>query len=214
MRASQLLELLQAELAETERSIRRHPYLDAVEQGRAGPESLRRFACEQYWIIAADRRSFAHLAARFPEPPAGDLFLSLAAGEGEALRRLVALAASLGLGGDDLARYRPLPGCHAYTAYVAWLALNGSRADVALAFLANLAAWGDNCRRMAEALAPRYDVSFLDFFATPSPDFAQRALAVVEQGLTAGDCPERARACAALLQAYELGFWDALAHEL
>lgn len=214
MTGRELLERLREELAATEEAIRRHPYLTAVEEGRAGEESLRRLACEQRLIIAADRRSFAHLAARFPEPPAGELFLALAQGEGEALGRLSRLAASLRLSEADLARYRPLPLCQAYTAYVAWLALNGSRADVALALLANLAAWGDNCRRLAEALAPRYDVSFFDFFALPSPGFQEQALAVVDQGMAAGDDPEQARACAALLQAYELAFWDGLAGAL
>lgn len=214
MRAAELLRELRRELAATEQAIRGHRYLEAVEAGTVGEASLRRLACEQYQIVSADRRSFAHLAARFPEPPAGDLFLALAQGEGEALRLLDGFARSLGLEAEGLCRYRPLPGCHAYTAYVAWLALNGSRADVALAFLANLAAWGDNCRRLAEALGPRYDVSFFRFFATPAADFEERALAVLDQGLAAGDTPERARAAAGLLQAYELAFWDALAAEL
>jgi len=212
--AQELLDLLRGELAATEQAIRGHRYLAAVEQGRVCEESLRRFAGEQYHILSADRRSFAHLAARFPAPPAGDLFLSLAQGEGEALRRLGGFAAGLGLGEEELHRYRPNPGCHAYTAYVAWLALNGSRAEVALAFLANLAAWGASCRRMAEALSPRHDVSFFDFFATPSAGFEERALAVADQGLAEGDSPERARVAAGLLQAYELWFWDALADAL
>lgn len=214
MSGRELLERVRGELAATEQAIRSHRYLAALEEGRVTEDSLRLFAGEQHAILSADRRSFAHLAARFPEPPAGDLFLSLAQGEGEARRRLVAFAAGLGLGEEELRRHRPAPGCHAYTAYVAWLAVNGLRAEVALAFLANLAAWGDNCRRMAEALAPRYDVSFFDFFATPSPGFEEQALAVVDQGLSEGDSPERAGVAAGLLQAYELLFWDALADAL
>jgi hypothetical protein len=54
------------------------------------------------------------------------------------LRLLERFAAAVGLGPD----YEPLAGCQAYPAYVAWLALNGSPADVALAFLANLESWG------------------------------------------------------------------------
>ncbi len=214
MRAEELLASLRRDLAATEEAIRRHPYLQAVEAGKVPLASLRQLACEQYWILSSDRRSFAHLASRFPEPPAGDLFLSLAQGEGEALRRLYALASSLGLSADELASSSPAPLCHAYTAYVAWLALNGSRADVACAFLVNLAAWGENCQRLAAALAPRFDVTFFDFFATPSADFEERALAVVEQGLRGGDSAERARSCASLLQAYELSFWDGLARAL
>lgn len=184
------------------------------------PETcLAAFAGAQHLIITSDRRSFAHLAARFPDPPAGDFFLALAAGEGEALSRLSAFASSLGLNDENLRAHEPEPGSHAYTAFVAWLALNGSRSDLALAFLANLAAWGGNCARMAEALRSRYGfrdeaVSFFDFFAAPSPDFEERALAIVDSGLRARDSPEQARRAARLLQAYELLYWDTLAERL
>ena len=77
MSARELLEQLQRELAEVEQAIRAHRYLDA-----APPEAaLRAFVGEQYTILASDRRSFAHLAARFPERPAGEFFLGLAQGE-------------------------------------------------------------------------------------------------------------------------------------
>ena len=210
MSARELLEQLQRELAEVEQAIRAHRYLDT-----APPEApLRAFAGEQYTILASDKRSFAHLAARFPEPPAGEFFLDLAQGEGQALERLLALAASLGIDQRGLDAYRLMPGCQAYTAFVSWLALNGSRAELALAFLANLAAWGENCRRLAELLRGRCETSFFEFFAQPAPGFEQQALAVADQGLAAGDSPEHARRAARLLQAYELMFWDTLADAL
>jgi thiaminase len=204
-----VIDELRAELAPTDARIREHRYLAAVEAGAVPDEALAAFAAEQRLIIAADRRSFAHLASRFPEPPAGDLFLDLAAGEGEALARLERFAASVGSSGRE-----PLPGCQAYTAYVAWLALNGNRADVALAFLVNLEAWGEACRRIAAALRGRHDVSFFDFFSQPPPGFAKRALAAVEQGLAAGESAEQARRAARLLQSYELLYWDTLADAL
>ena len=210
MSSGELLEQLHRELVDVEQAIRTHRYLDAPP-----PEaSLRAFAGEQYTILASDRRSFAYLAARFPEPPAGDFFLGLAQGEGQAIARLLALAASLGIDQRGLQEYEPQPGCQAYTAFVSWLALNGSRADLALAFVANLGAWGNNCRRLADAVAVRHDTSFFEFFAEPAPGFEQQALAVADQGLAAGDSPERARRAARLLQAYELMFWDALADAL
>ena len=43
------------------------------------------------------------------------------------------------------------------------------------------------------------------------PGFRERALAVVQAGLDAGDDPLEAARGARLLQAYELQFWDALA---
>ena len=210
MSARELLEQLHGKLAPVERAIASHRYLQVAPP----QESLRAFAGEQYSILRGDRRSFAHLAGRFPEPPAGDLFLSLAQGEGQALERLRTLAASLGVDEGWLEAYEPQPGCQAYTAFVAWLALGGSRADLALAFLANLDAWGRNCGRLAELLGGRCEVSFFEFFAEPAPGFEEQALAVADQGLQAGDSPARARRAARLLQAYELQFWDTLADAL
>jgi thiaminase len=202
-------------LEPVERAVRDHPFLVALAEGRVARDRLVDLAAEQHWIITSDRRSFAHLAGRFPEPPAGDLFLQLAQGEGVALEHLGGFARWLGLDPAGLGDREPSPGGQAYTAWVAWLALNGSAADVALAFLANLAAWGDNCARVSAALRQRYDASaeataFFDFFATPAPGFQEQALAVVDVGLTAGHPPARARRAARLLQAYELMFWDAL----
>jgi thiaminase len=204
-----VIEELRSELAPVEAAIRDHRYLAVVEAGAVPDEALGTFAAEQRLIVASDRRSFAHLAARFPEPPAGDFFLEMARGEGEALARLERFEASVGP-----VAHEPLPGCQAYTAYVSWLALSGGRADVALAFLVNLEAWGEACRRLAAALRTRHDVSFFDFFAEPPPGFADRALAVVEQGLAAGESRGQARRAARFLQAYELLYWDTLAGAL
>lgn len=212
MAARELLDELRAELAPVEAAIRGHRYLDTF--AGALPRSLETFAGEQYAILTSDRRSFAQLAARFPAAPAGDLFLELARGEGQALDRLLLLAGSLEIDEERLRAHEPMPSCQAYPAFVAWLALNGSRADVAVAFVANLAAWGDNCGRMAERLQGSYDTSFFDFFAEPAPGFEQQALAVAEAGIAAGDSPDRARRAARFLQAYELLYWDTLADAL
>ena len=156
------------------------------------------------------------LAARFPSGLAGEFFLGMAEGEGVALDKLRGLADWLGMTDDELHAHEPHPGTQAYPAFVAWLALNGSRADVVLAFLANLAAWGENCGQVAAALREAYGagndaVAFFDFFASPGEDFEARALQVLGEGLAAGDSPVLARRATRLLQAYELSFWDALA---
>ena len=212
----ELLGELRAELSEVGERIRSHRFLAALDAGRVPRERLTAFAGEQHAIISSDRRSFALLASRFPEPPAGDLFLSLAEGEGRALELLRAFAVAVGEDGEALRAHEPAPGAHAYPAFVAWLALNGSRSDVSVALLANLAAWGANCGRVAEALRARYGlcdeaVAFFTFFAEPPPDSEQHLLAVLDEGLGGGDSPVRARRAARLLQAYELLFWDRLA---
>jgi thiaminase len=217
--AAELLGETKDQLADVEEAIRAHPFLDLLAAGEVPRERLQALAGEQRLIVSSDRRSFACLAARFPEPPAGDFFLSMAEGEGEALRRLATFAAFAGLDEARLAAHEPDPAAQSYPAFVAWLGLNGSRSDVVLAFLANLAAWGENCGRVAETLRSSYEaspdeVAFFEFFASPPPDFEQRALKVLAAGLDGGDSPTHARRATRLLQAYELRFWDAMASGL
>jgi hypothetical protein len=66
----------------------RAPFLGALEAGQAPRSALEALAAEQHLVIPSDRRSFAQLAARFPEDPAGAFFLSMAEGEGLALGQL------------------------------------------------------------------------------------------------------------------------------
>jgi len=214
--AAELVARTRDELAGTAKAIRSHRFLELLRARAVPDERLRALAGEQNLIVSSDRRSFAQLAARFPLGLAGGWFLGMAEGEGAALDLLRGLTAWLGITDEQLEAYEPRPGAQAYPAFVAWLALNGSRADVVLAFLANLAAWGENCAQVAAALresygAPDEAVGFFDFFANPPADFEPDALAVLDEALMAGDSPLHARRATRLLQSYELYFWDALA---
>jgi hypothetical protein len=197
----------------------RNRFVDLLEAGTLPRERLTWLAGEQFRIVGSDRRSFALLAARFPEPPAGEMFLSLAQGEGQALRLLAEFAAALGWQERDLRAYEPRPLAQAYPAYLAWSALFGTRSGVALAMLANLEEWGGYCGRVARALPARYGLpeqaaGFFRFFAEPAPGFAGQATSVVAAGITAGEDPREAVRAALALHAYEIAFWDALAEGL
>jgi hypothetical protein len=194
-------------------------FLDLLEAGRVPRDRLTALAGEEYHIVGSDRRSFAQLAARFPEPPSGPVFLMLAGGEGEALRLLADYADALGWGEKELRGYRPDPLAQAYPAYLAWSALNGTRSGVALAMLANFGEWGGYCARAADALRARYDLSedavaFFRFFAELPPGFTEQAIAMVAAGLAAGDDPEESLHAARMMHVYELAFWDVLAKDL
>jgi hypothetical protein len=216
--AGDVLDRLAVRLAPLEEAIRSHRFVAAVAAARVPEERLRAIAGEQRRIIASDRRSFAQLAARFPAPPAGDFFLSMAQGEGDALALLDGYSAWQGIDERWLDDYEPDPRAQAYPAFVSWLALNGTISAVGLAFVANLAAWGDNCGALAAGLRNGYGagddaVAFFEFFAHPPPELRERALAVVQAGLDGGDDPADAARAARLLQAYELMFWDALGED-
>ena len=197
----------------------RNRFVDLLEVGDVPRDRLTWLAGEQFRIVGSDQRSFALLAARFPDPPAGELFLSLAQGELQALRLLADFAAELGWGEQELRAYEPRPLAQAYPAYLAWSALFGTCSGVALAMLANLEEWGGYCGRVAEALLTRYNlpeqaVGFFRFFAGPAPGFTEQATAVIAAGLAAGEDPQEAVRAALALHAYEIAFWDALADGL
>src|SRR5579875_2272444 len=197
----------------------RNRFVDLLEAGTVPRERLTWLAGEQFRIVGSDRRSFALLAARFPEPPAGEMFLSLVQGEVRALRLLSDFAAALGWDERDLRAYEPRPLAQAYPAYLAWSALFGTCSGVALAMLANLEEWGGYCGRVAEALVtrcglPERAVGFFRFFAGPEPGFTGQATAVVSAGLAAGEDPQEAVRAALTLHAYEIAFWDTLADGL
>ena len=214
IQARQLIDELREELAPVEEQIRNHPYLTALENGRSSRENLKAFAGEQYNIIQSDLRSIALMVARFGVSPSGEFFRGFLEGEILAFGLLLDFAEALGLDESDLKAYEPRPEAQTYPAYVTSLALYGSQAEIAAAFLVNFAVFGENTGRMSAALRSQYELSpedtaFFDFFATPIPGFECTALTVIAAGLEHGAEPRAIKRATRLLQAYEKQFWDA-----
>ncbi|MEU6911668.1 transcriptional regulator [Streptomyces olindensis] len=192
-----------------------NPLVPRIAAGTAPRAALAALALEQTWVIPADRRAFEHLAVRSEgtDPEAAAFFTALAQGEALAGERLVAFARACDA---REASYEPLPGCQAYPAYVAWLALNAAPADVVLALTANFSAWGGYCATIAAALREHYGFTdeacaFFDFFAEPSPELDEMATVAVQTALDARRLDEkRAHEYGRLLQNYEASFWSTL----
>ncbi|WP_149824050.1 transcriptional regulator [Streptomyces tailanensis] len=195
-----------------------NPLLPLITNGTAGRDTLAALAMEQRLVIAADLRSFRHLAERSAaEPDTAAFFAMLAEGEVVAGERLGAFTEACGVDEERSTAYEPLPGCQAYPSYVAWLALNASPADVVLALTANFATWGGYCTTIAKDLRQQYGFTdeaggFFDFFAEPSPELEERARSAVRTGVEMGRINETlAHRYGRLLQSYESMFWTTLA---
>jgi len=218
MNAHDLVQALCTEVAPEEHDNR---LVTAVAQGRASREVMGALAAEEARIVASDRRSFLLLAARTDQPAAMDFFTELAQGEGAALATLPALAAAAGLDEAGVYAYRVRAGCQAYPAYLAWLALSGDPVEVALAVLANFAAWGGYCATLARALREHYGFddaacAFFDLFAAPGEEASPspleaHALGAIEARLAVGDTLANSHEYGRLLQSYERMFWNTLA---
>jgi thiaminase len=213
--ARTLLKEIRQDLQPVTEQLLRHPYMQALEEGKIGRESLRLFAGEQYNIIASDLKSAAYLVSRFGSTSNRDFFLDVVQGERAAWDALLAFAHALGLSETQLREHEPLPGAHAYTCYMAWLALYASDAEIAGAYLVNFPAWGENCGRLSRILKERFglgekDVAFFDLFASPPATFEVNALSIIQQELDRGTEPRLIQRAVRLLQAYELMYWDTL----
>ena len=213
--AKALLNEIGKELQPVTEQLLHHPYIEALEQGKLGRENLCFFAGEQYTIIGSDLRSAAHLVNRFGGSPSRDFFLGILHGEKAAWDALLTFAFGLGLTAADLHAHEPLAGTHAYTCYMAWLALYASDAEIAAAYLINFPAWGQNCGRLSRILKERFsldekEVAFFDLFASPPATFEASALSVIQEGLDRGTEPRLVQRAARLLQAYELMYWETL----
>jgi len=213
--AKTLLNEIGKELQPITEQLLRHPYVEALEEGKIRRENLRLFAGEQYTIIGSDLRSAAHLVNRFGASSNRDFFLGILQGEKAAWDALLVFASGLGLTEASLHAHEPLAGAHAYTSYMAWLALYASDAEIAAAYLINFPAWGENCGRLSRILKERFgldekEVAFFDLFASPPATFEANALRVIQQGLDRGTEPRLIQRAARLLQAYELMYWDTL----
>lgn len=211
--AHELITDLRQELAPLVDRVRGHAYVRALAEGQIPRDSLRLFAGEQYHIIRNDTRSFARLLSRQEDADLRRFFLDSVAYEAAAFDALLAFAAALGLAEPDLQAYEPLPGAHAYTAFLALTATHGSAAEMAAAFLVDLGAWGANCAAISRALQERYGLSreqvrFFDHFAAEDPQFEPRSLQVVQHGLDRGVFPRDIRRTARLMMSYELLYWD------
>src|SRR5918996_2638646 len=203
--AKALLEGIRKDLQAVSEQLLHHPYVQALEEGKIGREKLRLFAGEQYSIIASDLKSVAYLVSRFGSAPSRDFFLGILHGERAAWDALLTFADALGLSEAQLREHEPLAGAHAYTCYMAWLALYASDAEIAAAYLVNFPTWGQNCGRLSRILTDRFglgekEVAFFELFANPPATFEADSLNVIQQGLERGTAPRLIQRAARLLQ--------------
>ena len=107
--AKALLEGIRQDLQPVTEQLLRHPYVQALEEGKIGREKLRLFAGEQYSIIASDLKSVAYLLSRFGSAPSRDFFLGILQGERAAWDALLTFADALGLSEAQLSEHEPRP---------------------------------------------------------------------------------------------------------
>lgn len=210
---------IRRELEPLSLAVRGHRYIEALAAGKIPRDRLRVFAGEQYHIIKNDMRSFALLLSRQDDAEVRRFLRGSVEYESAAFDAVFSFAVALGMGPDDLEAYEPIPGAHAYTAFLALTAMYGSAAEMAGAFIVDLEGWGGNCAAMSRILKERYgfaaaDVDFFEHFGTADPAFEPASLDVIDRGFASVADPHAlarsVRRTARLMMSYELMYWDSL----
>jgi len=200
---------------ETERTLLEHPIVQAAEAGTMPLDAIRLVILEEYSIEQSDLQSMAAAMARFGGRSASRaFFLSSVDSENVGLQSLIAMAKAMNMSESALVAYQPMPGAHAYSAYLAQLSNYGGAGAIAAGFAVNFPTWGRMCGRIRDALllAPysmsSKDVEFFTFFSDPIPGYDQSAAAVIAEGMADDETAESIRSAVELLQGYERMFWD------
>lgn len=217
--ARSLIDDIRTELEPLSKRVRRNPYLELLGRGGVQREKLGMFAGEQYHIIKNDMRSFSILLSRQDDAEVRRFLLGSLEYEAAAFETVLPFASALGMDEAALEAYEPIPGAHAYTAFLALTAMYGSAADMAGAFIVDLEGWGGACGEMSRILLKQYgfktqQVAFFDHFAAEDAEFEPRSLAVIDRVLaSSADSTAQARSIrrtARLMMGYEIMYWEAL----
>src|SRR3984893_16352109 len=200
--ALQWVEQIRSDLRPLEDKILGHSYLTALDEGRLQRDQLKVFAGQQHHIISSDLRSIALIVSRQGMHPSRRFLMNVLQEEAAALDALHAFADALGLDASHLEVLEPLPAAHAYCAFVAWLALYGSDAELAGGFLINFPAWeptAGGCARhsMRSTMLPQQRSPCSTF--SPICLLSNRKLSASFKMPSIGVCPHdsftRRRAC-------------------
>ena len=208
------IETTKSELSSIIDAIHNHEYIDALDKREIRKEKLEIFICEQYHIIANDRRNFALMISKASSDTAGMLFTDCLHVEMDALKNLVIMAKELDIDNRIMECYEPLAGCQAYTNYLTRLAIYGSDAEILTALLIDLPIWGANCSKISSILKKHYRFNdqsciFLDKFACPLPEeFILKSKKLINNAVP--EHRRNLRHVSRLLLDYELLFWDTI----
>lgn len=212
--SQEVMEKIRIELRYLDEEIRDHRYISMLKQKKVDLPTLRAFPGHQYHILRSHLRSMAMMLHRFSVPSAQSFFMQAIQEGSEALTNLFPFAQKLGMSEEELEHYPITHEGFAYAAYMGWLSMYGSAAEIVAGFLVNVSTWGYNCGQMSQSLRRHYgftseDTRFLDMFAT-IPSFEPVALEIIQDGLDEGVAPRQIQRAAYLCQGFEKMYWDTM----
>jgi thiaminase len=205
---------IQRDLSDTIDTILNHSYLGALEKNKIAKEKLEIFVCEQYYIIANDKRNFALMISKTSDDTVSKLFTTCLHTELNALENLTLMAEELAIDKRKIHDYEPLAGCQSYTNFLTKLAVYGSDAEIFASLLVDLPVWGANCGKMSYILKKNYGFNvnsclYLDKFASSlEEEFVSESSKLIDSAFAQYE--KNMYRAARLIIDYELSFWDTI----
>lgn len=213
MRPEDVIRVIRDELGSVNQLILNHRFIIDAENGKLSLNAFKTFVIQEYYIVYHDARSLALMASRARYYDEFEFFLELSKGDESALKLLEKMGQALGLGALSLKNIKIIPEAVAYTHYLAWLALYENPGMQAIALIINLPVWGENCKKLSNALKNKYKINetgFLDLFAQPYDELESKGTKIIGRYL---DNIEGLKNVSKTIQKYELMFWDAIYRE-
>ena len=206
----------------TEKKLKEHPYVKAIENGKLELHKLKNLIHEQFYVQQDDLKSIETVANKSKsegKTACYEFFKLLTDGEKYAGGLLQNMAKWLKLSSEDLIAYESRMKARAYPSFLARCAMYEPASFVACACAINFPAWGKMCGRVHNAIklnksiygeVKDEDIDFLNFFATPIEGFDEMALKCLKEENSESLDFGRLRNVVRLLQEAEVLFWDSI----
>ncbi|MFC9970977.1 hypothetical protein ACFVH6_08755 [Spirillospora sp. NPDC127200] len=182
-------------------------FLVRLREGAVTADDLRRLVHAETLAATAEIRAYAAMAVRHPHP----LFPALLDMAHQAKPKIVECARTLGLGDEQIAQAPTRFSTLAYPAFLAWLALHADRAGLGAAVYTDLDGYYADSVLVAEGLraaGPEVPGDLVDYYSSPMPEgLRDLVLALLQEGLEAGDDDAEALSLGRMMEASLAAFW-------
>ncbi|MEV0261173.1 amino acid adenylation domain-containing protein [Streptomyces sp. NPDC050617] len=173
--------------------VRANPLYGVLLEGELTTGHLRRLIAGELHVQPAEIAAFTHLAERFPDTAAGDLFRKVADILRSARPALEAAAESIGIPPDTTGGAQAPSGAQDFAGFISWLSLNTTAGSAAAALRNDLMLWCAMCAELTYALRnsttefPAAVVEYVEAYAEAPAQLLTEAAEVVEEAVANGE---------------------------
>ncbi|MFI6520457.1 hypothetical protein ACIBF1_33245 [Spirillospora sp. NPDC050679] len=182
-------------------------FLVRLREGAVTADDLRRLVHAETVAATAEAMAYAAMAVRHPH----SLFPDLLDMAYQAKPKIVECARAMGLDDEQIAQAPTRFSAFAYPSFLAWLALHADRAGLGATIYTDLNGYYTGSALVAEGLraaGPEVPGDLIDYYSSPVPEgLCDGALALLREGLEAGDDAAEALRLGEMMETSLAAFW-------